>query len=74
MEYFHNHWLPDSTIDYYDMATDDGLAEGAFNDVVDIPTVVLEKDSKELKRWIKTAPTFDELKIILSITNEKLKK
>ncbi|MDH5185798.1 MAG: hypothetical protein OEW70_01895 [candidate division WOR-3 bacterium] len=67
MEYFRNHWLQDAAIDYYDMETVDGLAEGAYNDVSDIPTVVLEKDGKELGRWIKIPPTFDELKTMFSI-------
>jgi hypothetical protein len=50
------------------METIDGLAEGAFNDVSDIPTIVLEKSGKELNRWTKIPPTFDELKTIFSIT------
>jgi hypothetical protein len=67
IEYFRSHWLNDATIDYYDMETVDGLAEGAFNDVADIPTVVLERDGKELGRWAKTPPTFDNLKTIFSM-------
>lgn len=70
MEYFRNHWLNDAGIDYYDMATVDGLAQGAFNDVSDIPAVVLEKDGKVLGRWIKTAPTFEELKTIFNIKSD----
>jgi hypothetical protein len=67
MEYFRNHWLQNGAIDYYDMETIDGLAEGAYNDVYDIPTVVLERGGKELNRWIKIPPTFEELKTMFSI-------
>jgi len=31
---------------YYDMETIDGLSEGAFNDVDDIPSVIVEKEGK----------------------------
>lgn len=68
MEYFRNHWLNEAAIDYYDMETVDGLSEGAFSDVDEIPSVIVEKDGKELGRWIKTSPTFDELKTIFSIS------
>jgi hypothetical protein len=71
MEYFRSHWLNEAKIDYFDIETMDGMAEGAFNDVADIPTVVLEKDGKEQNRWTKTAPTFEELKTILSIPVDK---
>jgi hypothetical protein len=71
MEYFRNHWLSCALIEYYDMETVLGLTEGAFNDITEIPSVVLEKDGKELGRWIKTAPTFEELKTIFAIPNEK---
>ena len=70
MEYFRSRWLNEATVDYYDMATVDGLAEGAFNDVMDIPTVLLEKDGEIVSRWDKTAPTFEELRSIFPISEK----
>ena len=38
-------------VDYIDMGTPDGLAESAFNDIAQIPTVILEKDGRVLERY-----------------------
>ncbi len=67
MQYFRSHWLNEAVIDYLDMETVEGLAEGSFNNIYDIPTVVLEKGGKELGRWIRVPPTFEELKTMFSI-------
>ncbi len=49
-------------ISYFDMDTVDGLAEGAFYEVSDIPTVVLQYKKQELDRWVKRPPLSKELK------------
>jgi len=67
IEYFKNSYLPESEITYYDMETVDGLAEGAYRDISEVPTVILEKDGKELARWIKVPPTYKKLREILGI-------
>jgi len=45
---------------YYDMETIDGLTEGAFNEVSDIPTVIILDNKQELVRWVKKPPVSEE--------------
>lgn len=47
-------------IKYFDMDTVDGLAEGAFNEVSDIPTVIIFNDRTEVARWVKKPPVSEE--------------
>jgi hypothetical protein len=52
---------------WFDMATEEGLAEGAFNDVDQIPTTLLMDDSgTELARWEAQIPPSDGVKQILA--------
>jgi glutaredoxin len=63
MEYFTRKWKrEDVNIEYVDMETPEGLAEGAFRDVYEIPTVILEKQGDEVARWIKTVPVSQEFR------------
>ena len=63
IEYFTKKWNRDDVdIEYVDMDTPDGLAEGAYRDVYDIPTVILESGGSELVRWVKTVPISTEFK------------
>ena len=39
------------SVNYIDMETVDGMAEGAFHDILQIPTVILEKDGEMLERY-----------------------
>ena len=39
------------TVNYIDTATEDGLVESAFNDISEIPTVILEKDGRTIARF-----------------------
>jgi thiol-disulfide isomerase/thioredoxin len=50
----------DAEIKYFDMETVDGLTEGAYHEVEDIPTVIIFDDKKELARWVKTPPVSEE--------------
>jgi thiol-disulfide isomerase/thioredoxin len=68
LEYFSEKHTP-IPIEYYDVETVDGLAESAYRSIPDIPTVILMKDEKEIKRWVQTAPIFSELKDLL-VTDE----
>ena len=62
--YFSRKWgrEEETTVDFIDMETPDGLAEGAYRDVYDIPTVVFEESGEELARWIKKVPLSQEFK------------
>jgi glutaredoxin len=63
IEYFTKKWKrEDIDLEYVDMDTPDGLAEGAYRDVYDIPTVILEKGGDELVRWVKTVPVSQEFR------------
>jgi hypothetical protein len=42
------------------METLDGLTEGAFNEVADVPTVIIFDNRKELARWVKKPPVSEE--------------
>jgi hypothetical protein len=56
--YFSRKWgkTEETTIDFIDVETPDGLAEGAYQGVYDIPTVILEDGGEELARWVKQVP------------------
>jgi hypothetical protein len=53
-----------STI-YYDLDTLDGLSEAASYTAFDVPTIIIEKDGVEIKRW-KTLPAEEEMKSVCS--------
>ena len=46
----------------YDMDTVEGLTEGAFYSVGKVPTVVLEKEGKEVVRWTGEVPKSEDFK------------
>ncbi|MFH1219431.1 MAG: hypothetical protein V1694_03150 [Candidatus Eisenbacteria bacterium] len=64
LEYFSQKWGKTETtaIEFVDMGTPDGLAEGAWRDVYDIPTVILEDGGRELTRWVKQVPISRDFK------------
>ncbi len=47
-------------VEYVDMETVDGLAQGAYYEVADIPTIVILDGDKELIRWTKKPPISEE--------------
>ncbi len=51
---------------FHDMTTVDGMAEGAFHDVLEIPTTIVEKDEKIIARWEGEIPHSDKIKEHLS--------
>ncbi|KPJ63399.1 MAG: hypothetical protein AMS15_00495 [Planctomycetes bacterium DG_23] len=46
---------------FYDMSTVDGMAEGAFHDVLEIPTTIIFAGEKSLARWEGKLPPSSEL-------------
>lgn len=62
--YFSEKWgkADETAIDFVDVETPDGLAEGAYRDVYDIPTVILQDGDEEVARWIKRVPLSQEFK------------
>lgn len=50
------------TVEYYDIKTEDGLAEALSFDVMATPSIVAINDKdKVVKEWLGTAPTMEEL-------------
>jgi len=60
IEYFKKKEKFAAKIEYYDMETIDGLTEGAFHEVSDIPTVIVLDEKDELARWVKEPPISKE--------------
>ncbi|KPK63801.1 hypothetical protein AMJ83_04925 [candidate division WOR_3 bacterium SM23_42] len=58
--YFKEKKTFDAPIKYYDMETVEGLTEGAYHEVDDIPTIIILDDKKELARWVKKPPVSEE--------------
>jgi len=57
---------PQAALAFVDMDTVEGMAEGAFNDVHEVPTVIVRSDSgNELARWEKKVPPSVEVQAFL---------
>ena len=41
---------------FFDLDTVDGLAEGAYRDVREVPTTIIEDDGRDLARWEGVIP------------------
>jgi glutaredoxin len=50
---------------YYDLETVEGLAEGAYYEVWQVPTVVIEDEEGEVTRWVKKVPLSREFEPLL---------
>jgi len=51
---------------YYDLHTVDGMTEGAFRDVMGIPTVIVDDGAREVARWTAEVPKSDEIKNLVT--------
>ena len=49
-------------LEFHDMDTVDGIAEGAFCDVLKIPTTIIEKEDTVIARWEGEVPNSEEFK------------
>jgi len=67
VNHFIKRWgMAESTrINFIDMDSVDGMAEGAFNNVAGIPTTILTSDGRTLGRWDQKIPRSDELRELL---------
>ena len=61
--HFLNRWgvVDKVSVTFYDMSTPDGLAEGAYNDVLNVPTVIIRDGEKRLARWDGVVPKTEDL-------------
>jgi glutaredoxin len=64
IDFFLNKWnLKDRVeISNIDLDSDEGMTEGALDNVVHVPTTVIEENGKTLKRWDGEVPNSDEFK------------
>ena len=51
---------------YYDLETVDGMTEGAWRDVLKIPTVIVDDNAKELARWAGEIPQTEEVQKVVA--------
>ena len=67
LEFFLPKWNVSNQVkmSFYDMDTVEGLAEGAFYDVDNVPTTIVEKDGKEIKRWELEVPSSKEMEVLV---------
>jgi len=68
IEYFINRWNVAAPLVYYDVDQPEGMAEGAWYDVADIPTIVLEEGENIIGRWKEKPPLLQELRDIFGIS------
>ena len=52
-------------IQFMDMDTVDGLAEGSYYDVFNIPVTIVSRQGQQLARWDGVVPKSDELRLSL---------
>jgi glutaredoxin len=53
-------------VNYYDLETPDGLAEGAFYSVLSTPTIIIEdQDERILAGWRGSIPTLQEIQGVI---------
>jgi len=60
INYFKEKKNLNTEITYFDMESLDGLSEGAFYEVTDVPTVLILDDNQEIIRWVKKSPLSEE--------------
>lgn len=50
------------TLKFFDMSTSDGMAEGAYHDVLNIPTVIIHRGDEAVARWEGEVPRSQEVR------------
>jgi len=69
VDFFLEKWGAERTVDVetISLSTSDGLVEAAMRAVAEIPTIILEDQEQEVARWMKKAPTSDDLRTKLGV-------
>ncbi|RKY37274.1 MAG: hypothetical protein DRP78_01495 [Candidatus Omnitrophota bacterium] len=64
VEFFITKWDAKDKVDvsFHNLDTMDGMVEGAFHNVLDIPVTLLEKDNHIVARWDGEIPHSEKLK------------
>ena len=53
---------------YHDMATEDGMAEAAFNEVMDVPAIIIRRNGQDVSRWDGELPDSRQLRLCIENT------
>ncbi len=69
VDFFLEKWGAERAVDVetISLSTSDGLVEAAMRAVAEIPTIILEDQEQEVARWMKKAPTSDDLRTKLGV-------
>ncbi|MBN1405812.1 MAG: thioredoxin family protein [Candidatus Omnitrophica bacterium] len=72
--HFLEKWNYDAVIpmEFVDLDTIEGMAEGAYNDVLKVPTTIIEDEGSVIARWEKEIPNSEEVKKYFERTMEKV--
>ena len=64
LEHFLKKWNYHNVVsfNFHDMDTVEGMAEGAYYDVLKIPTTIIEKDNETIARFEGEVPNSEEVK------------
>jgi hypothetical protein len=54
-------------LEFHDLDTADGMAEGAYNDIVKIPTTIIDKEDDILARWEGEVPKSADIRKLLAV-------
>ena len=67
LEHFLARWKLDHNVHlaFHDLDTVDGLAEGAFYDLRDIPLTIIENEGRQVARWDGEVPSSQSLRLVL---------
>ncbi len=52
-------------LEFQDMDTVDGLAEGSFHDVIEVPVTFIKRDGQQVARWDGVVPDSREVRLWL---------
>ncbi|MFH1775973.1 MAG: hypothetical protein ABH952_00190 [Candidatus Omnitrophota bacterium] len=68
LTFFLNKWKVRDKVglEFHDLDTVEGMAEGAYHDVLNIPTTIFSKEENTIARWDGEVPKSEEFKKHLS--------
>ena len=71
VNHFMNKWglLDRVAVTFHDMSTPDGMAEGAFNDVLAVPTTIVRQTDSDVARWDGVVPPTDGIRDLVTAKN-----
>ena len=69
LKHFITRWEMEHKVNivFHDMESVDGIAEGAYHDVGEIPTTIIEKDDRVVARWEGEVPHSEHVKMHLTV-------